>query len=438
MADQCVILAESPSALIKLCGISILERLLRTLQRCGYKRVIVLSSTPEPVAQELARPSWARAELEVTIRSRPTGPIKIEDIVNAWPTGVEHLLIIPADSVFDQRLLRRFSSCNETAALVDSAVPSRLRPLVASAPATKLGKICGPALLPGDWVHAQTGPLHDVLRAGLDNETIRPMDVAAEPLYYAPLNRELRAFWFPAPASDHAKLAKRVLLDSAQKGTLDFPAIIHSRIETFLISQLCETSVTPNQLTIVTNLVAWSATVLLATGRLSWGLALAVIVGVLDGLDGKQARVKVETTKRGKLEHWFDAFFEISWWIAIAYHFHSSGKLPAAFHYLALLLLAQAVDGALKSGVRFAAGKSIEELGAPEQLLHFVSGRRNVFVWLLTIGFLLGAPAKAFVIMTWLAIVTAILHFPRAISVFRQRYRQSQFQGMTLKSSGIK
>ena len=163
------------------------------------------------------------------------------------------------------------------------------------------------------------------------------MDVAAEPLYHAPLNRELRAYWFPAPSPEHAKLAKRVLLESAQKGTLDFPAIVHSRIETFLISQLCETSVTPNQLTIITNFVAWSATILLATGRLGWGLALAVIVGVLDGLDGKQARVKIETTEHGKLEHWIDAIFDVSWWIALAYVFHRYGQSSGALRFLALV-----------------------------------------------------------------------------------------------------
>src|SRR6202035_2948032 len=100
----------------------------------------------------------------------------------------------------------------------------------------------------------------------------------------------------------------------------------------------------------------------------------------------------------GKLEHWFDAFFEVSWWIALSYYFHNSGQIPGAWYYLVLLLVAMGLDGIMKSGVRFATGRSIEELGTPERLLHLVSGRRNVFVWLLTVGFLIGAPAKAFII----------------------------------------
>ncbi len=55
MAYECVILADCPGALIELCGISTLERLLRTLQRCGIERATILSSTSERIAEELAR-----------------------------------------------------------------------------------------------------------------------------------------------------------------------------------------------------------------------------------------------------------------------------------------------------------------------------------------------------------------------------------------------
>jgi phosphatidylglycerophosphate synthase len=436
MPDQCIILVESPSALIKLCGISVLERLLRTLQRCGFKRALVLSSTPEPIARELARPSWARNRLEVKLQARPTGAVAMERIAAFWPTDADDPVpVFFANTVLDQRLLRMFVSRREPAVLVDSAVPARLRSLVSSACGTKRGQLCGAALLRRDWVRSRKGPWEDALRIGVEDQTLVAVDVADEPLYYAPLSRKLRAYWFPAPSPDHARLAKRILLDSAQKGTLDVPAIIHSPIETFIISQICKTSITPNQLTILTNVVAWGATILLASGRLGWGLALALVVGVLDGLDGKQARVKVETTKGGKLEHWFDAFFEISWWVALAYYFHNSRQLPGAFGYLALLLVAQGFDAILKVGVQSVTGRSIKELGPLERLVHLIGGRRNVFVWLLTIGFLLGASAKAFIVVVWLAVATAALHFPRAICVFWQLRKKRQSRDTTLAAS---
>ncbi len=422
MAARIIILADNPRALVELCGISTLERLLRTLQRCGFERAIVLSSTPEPIGQALARPSWARADLDLALHSRTAGPVTIEQVVDLWPEGAELLLVVPADIVCDSRLLQLLMSQNQSVALVDSAPPPRFQRLVASAPETKRGKLCGPVLIRREWACEQTGTLEEVLREGLEQQTLTALDVAAQPLYYPPMRRKLRPYWFPAPSSECAKLAKRVLLDSTQKGTLDIPALVHGPIEMFLVSQLCKTLITPNQLTVMTNLVAWIATILFATGRLGWGLALALVVGVLDGLDGKQARVKVETTKSGKLEHWFDALFEMSWWIALAYHFQTSGQLPGAFHYLALLLFAAAVDGILKGSLYFTTGKLIDALGTFERLVRLIGGRRNVYVWILTVGFLFGAPAKAFVMMTLLQTATAAVHLPRVLwTLFRSR-----------------
>lgn len=422
MVNECVILADSPGALTELCGISILERLLRTLQRCGIERATVLSSTPDPIAEELARPSWARAELHLTLRPRPTGPVRLQQIVESWsrdsaPTPL--LLIVPGDSVFDPRLLRLLVLQQRPAALVDSGMRRRqLQALIASAPDTVRGKLCGPAVLTREWASAQNSRLEDALRNGLERDTLAVVDVSAQPLYYVSMRRKLRPFWFPAPSSGNRKLAKRVLFDSVQKGTLDIPAWFHAPIETFLVSRLCNTGITPNQLTLLCNIVAWAATILFATGRLGWGLALALIVGVLDGLDGKQARLKVETTRTGKIEHWFDAVFEMSWWIALAWHFQVSGQLPGAFGYLLLLLVAEGVDGLAKASVYLTTGKVIDELGAFERFVRLVGGRRNVYIWILTTGFLLGAPPKAFIAMAWLQVATAVVHLPSAIGNF--------------------
>src|ERR1700755_3708306 len=98
MISECIILADSHGTLIELCGVSTLERLLRTLQRCGIERATVLSSTPKAIAQELAVPSWARAQLSLTLRTRPGGPLKLEQIVDVWPRdsdAIPLLLVIP-------------------------------------------------------------------------------------------------------------------------------------------------------------------------------------------------------------------------------------------------------------------------------------------------------------------------------------------------------
>ena len=60
-----ILTADAPEALIELCGVNLLERLLRILQRLGFRRAIVFSTTPEIVGAELAKRSWAREQIIV-------------------------------------------------------------------------------------------------------------------------------------------------------------------------------------------------------------------------------------------------------------------------------------------------------------------------------------------------------------------------------------
>ena len=48
-----ILIADAPEALIELCGVNLLERLLRILQRLGFRSAIVFSTTPEIIGAEL-------------------------------------------------------------------------------------------------------------------------------------------------------------------------------------------------------------------------------------------------------------------------------------------------------------------------------------------------------------------------------------------------
>jgi phosphatidylglycerophosphate synthase len=420
MVDESIVSVRDNAALSELCGISTLERLLRTLQRCGIKRVTILSSIPELVADYASRRSWPRAELNVTIRKGSGEHVATQDIIGAWPDKTQSLSVIRADTIFDIRLLRLLVDQKSNAALVDSAVLREIATPTVSARNTT--ELCGAALLERDWLAAQNDLFEKALRSGLERGEIVALDVKDQSSYDEALRRKLRPFWFVAPAESNKAAAEQLLLNASQKGALDIPALVHGPIEKFLISKLCRTTITPNQLTIFCNIVAWVATILFATGHLASGILLALTVGVLDGLDGRLARVKIETTKRGKLEHWFDAIFEWSWWTALAYYFQTSGRLAGAFTYWFLLLAAEAIDGVAKGAVYFRTGKTIDELNTFERVVRLIGGRRNVYVWILAIGVLLRAPQKAFIAMAWLEVATAVVHLPHAAWIsFRKR-----------------
>ena len=142
MAHECVVLAECPGALVELCGISTLERLLRTLLRCGITRATVLSSTPDLIAARLIEHCRPRAQLILTFAKRPGGPMTIEQIVTIWPDAAQLLLAVRGDIVFDGRLLHFLATQSSPAVLVDSAVPSKFQPLMDSAPNALGAKVC--------------------------------------------------------------------------------------------------------------------------------------------------------------------------------------------------------------------------------------------------------------------------------------------------------
>ncbi len=389
MVRDCFVLADAPGALVELCGISILERLLRMLQRCGVSRATILSSTPDPIRQHLARPSWSRHGLQTSVRPRKEGAATLEEISSLWPEGSNLLLWIRGDCVFDDRILKALVSRNSAGVLVDSGSSVALRNCA--------------AVLEREWITRQEGSIENAL------PRLSPVDVAKMPLYSPALRRDLRPFWFYAPARSRRAHAEDILLESVQKGTQDLPAYAHAPLERFLISRLCKIPVRPNQLTMLWAICAAIATILFAFGQLGIGILIALAVGIIDGLDGKLARLKVETTEGGKLEHRLDSFFEVAWPFALALHFVLTGELRSAFWLWLILTIAQALDGIAKGWIYRAAENSMRPTNRLDRIVRLVGFRRNAFVWIMAIGILLNGPTIAFVAAVWLQIATTIV-----------------------------
>src|SRR5215469_2776682 len=94
-----ILIADAPETLTKLCGVHLLERLLRTLQRLGFRRAIVFSSTPEIVGAELAKRSWAREEVTVQFVPAAAKPITADRILEQDQTA--RFLIVSANVYCD-------------------------------------------------------------------------------------------------------------------------------------------------------------------------------------------------------------------------------------------------------------------------------------------------------------------------------------------------
>jgi len=402
-----ILIADAPEPLIELCGVNLFERLLRILQRLGFRRAIVFSTTPKIVGAELARRSWAREQIIADLVPRTNGPLTAQLLLEQIPSDC--FLIVPANIYCDARLLASLCAKDSSAALVDSNPPEFARSLIRNP--------CGPALVTKDFLSAFSPavPFFQQLKERIDNRNIDIVDAASEDDYIFSMRRRVRPFCFPSPAEQNRRVAERVILDSAQNGTLDLPAYIHGPIETAIISLLCKTRITPNQITIGGFVIGCSATAAFVFGRVGLGILAALIFGIVDGLDGKQSRVKIETTERGKWEHHLDYLIENSWWVVIAFYLWRSGQFPNAFYFLGLLIASHLLAEFAKRRVKIARGRLLDDVAPFDRAFRLIAARRNVYVWILGCGFLLGAFPKSYAIICGWAAISATIHLARSI-----------------------
>jgi phosphatidylglycerophosphate synthase len=401
-----ILIADAPEALIELCGVNLLERLLRILQRLGFRRAIVFSTTPEIVGAELAKHSWAREQVIADLVPRANGALTAQLLLEQTPS--DRFLIVPGNIYCDARLLAALCAKTSPAALVDSNPPEFARSLIRNP--------CGPTLVMKDFLSAfwLTAPFFAELKEKIDTRKIDIVDAAAQDDYIIAMRRRVRPVCFPAPEQNR-RLAERIILDSAQNGTLDLPAYFHAPIETGIISLLCKTRITPNQITIAGFIIGCGAAAAFALGRVGFGILAALIFGIVDGLDGKQARVKIETTERGKWEHHLDYLIENSWWAAIAFQLWRSGQFPNVFYFFALLIGSHLLDEFAKRRAKMVKGRLLDDVTPFDRAFRLIAARRNVYVWILACGFLLNAVPQSYAVICGWAAFSAAVHLVRSI-----------------------
>jgi hypothetical protein len=389
-----IILADAPDALVELFGTSLLERLLRTVQRLGFREALILSKTPVEIATHLAKPSWARAEVSLNFRTREPGPVFLHQVV----TGKERTLLVSAGFYYDARLLKTLAEQSATTVLVDSAPSAEGGPLWRE----ENIDFRGAALVGSDQIPSGA-------------PTPR-CDAASQPTYVPSLRKHVRPVFFPAPAPELIPLAEKYVRDVAQNGVLDFPGFLDSPIEDWIVARLCRTSIRPNHVTLLTMLIGLAVTAFFATGHLWWGVVFAYAIEVLDGVDGKLARTKVETTAAGEWEHNTDYLIELSWWVALAFHFHGAG-VPSAYWLLALYVGSDLLDRLAKRAVKKKVGRNLDDVSNFDRFVRCIGARRNINIWMLIAALALGDPASGFVLICWWGAASAAAHLVRTMQI---------------------
>ncbi len=229
---QLLILADAPDALRMFFGISLLERLLRVVQRLGFREAIILSNSPDEVAAHLAKPSWARAEVALSFRPRKAGALRVSEVA----TGADRILVVSAGFYYDARLLKAMAEQSATTLLVDSAPPPECVELWKD----RGGVFGAAALVDGAWLSRQdhTAALMDQLSSDAATGRIEACDAARQPAYVTSLRKHVRPVFFPAPPPELLPVAERFPRAAAQPGVQAFVERLNAPIEDWIVATL--------------------------------------------------------------------------------------------------------------------------------------------------------------------------------------------------------
>lgn len=378
-----------PAGLGVVGGISLLERQVRMALKAGARRVLVVAPalTADLGARLSEEPGVERAATAGQLAERLQGETR-------------RVLMLAPGLLIDERLVAALVAAAPVPLLLAFGGDAAVVPVGGNPPAgaERLDSTthwAGAAMLPaalvaevaaglGDWELSGT-----LVRAACEAGAGRLL-VEGLPTYAPARRREAPMIWARPTDEAGRRAGSEALLAAAQKGCLDWPArFLHPPIENALVRLLLPTPVTPNLVTILTGLLGLVAIWLFATGQPLWALGIVLVVGPLDGVDGKLARTRHEYSKWGDLEHLLDKVLEYGWILAL-------GSWLAATHGMAAWLAAWGIiifattEAASGEFFRRFSGRQLDDWGPFERRFRLVGGRRNTFFWSLVPFALLG------------------------------------------------
>lgn len=214
--------------------------------------------------------------------------------------------------------------------------------------------------------------------------------------------------------------AKEALVRWAQKG-VHFTSLLNAPFENALVKLLGDRrAVTPNRVTLAVNALSLPAVLLFVNGWFLPAAILSYFIGVLDGVDGKLARVRGILTKLGHLEHSLDALYEQALYASFALGLALRGYGLLAASLGMLLLVVDCFVRHVYNQFTLTAGKSLKHYTPFDKAFALVDGRRNVYL-LYAIAFsAAGHPLLALVAALAHAALTAAVYLARAAQHLRR------------------
>ncbi len=379
MTVHALILAEAP---VKLWGLSSRQRLERILKKINITSVI---DNPESVAPE------------------------------------DSILLLRGDYLYDERLIRNLVPKSGT--VLQTATETGSRPVAAHVAAAD-------ALPVRDVLDGKPG---SAFPPSLSFET--PQTLA--PTYMKQLRKIDPPYLLPIAGENREKLEKR-LFSGSYKGVTDLVTKWLWPRPAQVVTRFCANrGITPNMVTSVSLVLVIMAGFLFYHGHFALGLAAAWGMTFLDTVDGKLARVTVNSSYFGHIfDHAIDLISPPFWYLVWGFGLAGWGPgIPFSMVDAFWLIFIGYIAGRMVEGIF---KKCLEPSGIfcwrpIDSYFRLITGRRNPNLILLTLGLVAGRPDLGLAAVALWTVVSSIFLVIRLATGFALRIAKGPLQSWFLE-----
>jgi choline kinase/phosphatidylglycerophosphate synthase len=388
---------DGSKALVRIGGLPLVERAVRTLLAAGVPRVlVVVGHDAGPVAAAVARIESPRVRTVLAENWVLGNGASLAAAEAVLPTGP--FVVVTADHVFSEGALDGLLASREPAVLVDSEpIPSvwaeGTKVRIQDGQATAFGKHldepavdCGAFVLSPDIFRCarQAAAEGDHTLAGAVTRL-----AAVRPLRAVPLSAD--AWWQDVDTPDDLRQARGLLRRSLTKAT-DGPVarLLNRPISTRVSMALAPLRLSPDLVSLAAFLLGLLAAGLLAGGAGIVGAILVLAASILDGTDGELARLQIRAGPRGAmLDGVLDRLADAAILAGLGvWALDVVALSPAAV----LVLTATAICGAMLSMATKDRAAVLGLRPAPERALGHLLGGRDGRLLLVALAAIAGEP----------------------------------------------